>query len=433
MERYYQPEIETASREQIKAWQDERLVRQVRHVWDSVPYYRKKMEEKGLTPDDIKGTEDLHKLPFLSKYDLRDAYPYGLLGVPLKDCVRIHSTSGTTGKRVVAFYTQEDIDLWDDCAARALVAAGATKDDVCQVSYGFGLFTGGAGLNGGSHKVGCLTVPISSGNTERQIMFIRDLNATILCCTPSYAAYLGETMKEMGLTPDQIPLKAGIFGAEAWSEDMRQDIQKTMGIKAFDIYGLTELSGPGVAFECSAQSGMHINEDHFIAEIIDPETEEVLPDGQQGELVFTAITKQAFPLLRYRTRDICVLSREKCPCGRTHVKMSKPRGRSDDMLIIRGVNVFPSQIETVLLNQGYPANYQIIVDRVNHSDTLDVQVEMTPEMFTDNMGEITQRQKKLVEGLRSMLGLTAKVTLVAPKSIVRSEGKAVRVIDKRKI
>ena len=433
MERYYQPEIETASREQIKAWQDERLVRQVRHVWDSVPYYRKKMEEKGLTPDDIKGTEDLHKLPFLSKYDLRDAYPYGLLGVPLKDCVRIHSTSGTTGKRVVAFYTQEDIDLWDDCAARALVAAGATKDDVCQVSYGFGLFTGGAGLNGGSHKVGCLTVPISSGNTERQIMFIRDLNATILCCTPSYAAYLGETMKEMGLTPDQIPLKAGIFGAEAWSEEMRQDIQKTMGIKAFDIYGLTELSGPGVAFECSAQSGMHINEDHFIAEIIDPETEEVLPDGQQGELVFTAITKQAFPLLRYRTRDICVLSREKCPCGRTHVKMSKPRGRSDDMLIIRGVNVFPSQIETVLLNQGYPANYQIIVDRVNHSDTLDVQVEMTPEMFTDNMGEITQRQKKLVEGLRSMLGLTAKVTLVAPKSIVRSEGKAVRVIDKRKI
>ena len=305
--------------------------------------------------------------------------------------------------------------------------------DRCQVSYGYGLFTGGPGLNGGSHKVGCLTIPTSSGNTERQIMFIRDLNATILCCTPSYAAYIGETMKEMGLTPDQIPLKAGIFGAEAWSEEMRQDIQNTLGIKAYDIYGLTELSGPGVAFECSAQSGMHINEDHFIAEIIDPETGEVLPDGQQGELVFTSITKEAFPLLRYRTRDICVLSHEKCSCGRTHVKMTKPRGRTDDMLIIRGVNVFPSQIETVLLNHGYPANYQIIVDRVRSTDTLDVQVEMTPEMFTDNMGEIERRQKELVDGLRSMLGLAAKVTLVAPKSIVRSEGKAVRVIDKRKI
>ena len=433
MERYFQPEIETASREQIKAWQDERLVKQVKHVWDNVPYYRKKMEEKGLTPDDIKSSDDLYKLPFLSKYDLREAYPYGLLAEPLSNCVRIHSTSGTTGKRVVAFYTQHDIDLWDDCCARAITAAGGTKEDVCQVAYGFGLFTGGAGLNGGSHKVGCLTVPFSSGNTERQIMFIQDLQATILCCTPSYAAYLGESMKEMGLTPDQIPLKAGIFGAEAWSEEMRRDIEKTLGIKAFDIYGLTEISGPGVAFECSAQSGMHINEDHFIAEIIDPVTEEVLPEGSQGELVFTSITKEAFPLLRYRTRDICVLSREKCPCGRTHVKMSKPRGRSDDMLIIRGVNVFPSQIETVLINQGYPANYQIIVDRVNHTDTLDVQVEMTPEMFTDNMGEIAVRQKKLVEGLRSMLGLTAKVTLVAPKSIVRSEGKAVRVIDKRKI
>ena len=432
-ERYFQPEIETANREQIRAWQDERLVRQVRHVWENVPYYRNKMQEKGLTPADIKGVEDLHKLPFLSKADLRDAYPYGLLGAPLKDCVRIHSTSGTTGKRVVAFYTQEDIDLWDDCCARALTAAGATNEDVCQVSYGFGLFTGGAGLNGGSHKVGCLTIPMSSGNTERQIMFIRDLNATILCATPSYAAYLGESMKEMGLTPAQIPLKAGIFGAEAWSEEMRQDIQKTLGIRAFDIYGLTELSGPGVAFECSAQNGMHINEDHFIAEIIDPKTGEVLPDGQQGELVFTALTKKAFPLLRYRTKDICVLSHEPCPCGRTHVKMCKPRGRSDDMLIIRGVNVFPSQIETVLLNMGYPANYQIIVDRVNHTDTLDVQVEMTPEMFTDNMGEIAQRQKALVDGLRSMLGLTAKVSLVAPKTIVRSEGKAVRVIDKRKI
>ena len=433
MEHYYQPEIETASREEINAWQDERLVRQVRHVWEHVPYYRKKMEAAGVTPDDIHSRDDLKKLPFLSKADLREAYPYGLVGVPLKDCVRIQSTSGTTGKRVVAFYTQADIDLWEDCCARAITAAGGTDEDVCQISYGYGLFTGGPGLNGGSHKVGCLTIPTSSGNTERQIMFIRDLNATILCCTPSYAAYIGETMKEMGLTPEQIPLKAGIFGAEAWSEEMRQDIQNTLGIKAYDIYGLTELSGPGVAFECSAQSGMHINEDHFIAEVIDPETGEPLPDGQQGELVFTSLTKQAFPLIRYRTRDICVLSHEKCSCGRTHVKMSKPRGRTDDMLIIRGVNVFPSQIETVLINQGYPANYQIIVDRVRNTDTLDIQVEMTPEMFTDNMGEITRRQKELVDGLRAMLGLTAKVTLVAPKSITRSEGKAVRVIDKRKI
>ena len=433
MERYYQPEIECASREDMIALQNERLVKQVKHVWDNVAYYRKKMEEKGVTPDDIKSIDDLHKLPFLTKSDLREAYPYGLMGKPLKDCVRIQSTSGTTGKRVVAFYTQHDIDLWEDCCARAIMAAGGTDEDVCQVSYGYGLFTGGPGLNGGSHKVGCLTIPTSSGNTERQIMFIQDLQATILCCTPSYAAYLGESMKEMGLTPDQIPLKAGIFGAEAWSEEMRQDIQNTLGIKAYDIYGLTELSGPGVAFECSAQSGMHINEDHFIAEIIDPDTGEVLPEGALGELVFTAITKEAFPMMRYRTRDICVLSREKCSCGRTHVKMMKPKGRSDDMLIIRGVNVFPSQIETVLLNHGYPANYQIIVDRVNHTDTLDVHVEMTPEMFTDNLGEVTRRQKDLVDGLRSMLGITAKVTLVAPKSIVRSEGKAVRVIDKRKI
>ena len=433
MERYYQPEIETASREQIKAWQDERLVKQVKHVWDNVPYYRKKMEAKGLTPEDIKGTEDLHKLPFISKADLREAYPYGLVAKPLKDCVRIQSTSGTTGKRVVAFYTQHDIDLWEDCCARAIVAAGGTNEDVCQVSYGYGLFTGGPGLNGGSHKVGCLTIPTSSGNTERQIMFIRDLNATILCCTPSYAAYIGETMKEMGLTPDQIPLKAGIFGAEAWSEEMRQDIQNTLGIKAYDIYGLTELSGPGVAFECSAQSGMHINEDHFIAEIIDPNTGEVLPDGAKGELVFTSLTKEAFPLLRYRTRDICVLSHEPCPCGRTHVKMSKPMGRSDDMLIIKGVNVFPSQIETVLLEHGYPANYQLIVDRVNNSDTLEVQVEMTAEMFSDQLSEVAAREKEIVSALKSMLGIYAKVKLVAPKTITRSEGKAVRVIDKRKI
>ncbi|MBO4446176.1 MAG: phenylacetate--CoA ligase [Clostridia bacterium] len=433
MENYYQPEIECAPREEIEKLQSERLVAQVKRVYENVPYYKKKMDDHGVTPDDIKGIEDLHKLPFLSKADLRDAYPYGLLGKPLKECVRIQSTSGTTGKRVVAFYTQHDVDLWEECCARAIVAAGGSDESVCQVSYGYGLFTGGPGLNGGSHKVGCLTVPTSSGNTDRQIMFIQDLSATILCCTPSYAAYLGERMKEMGLTPDQIPLKSGIFGAEAWSEEMRQDIQKTLGIKAYDIYGLTELSGPGVAFECSAQSGMHINEDHFIAEIIDPDTGEVLPEGSTGELVFTAIDKEAFPMIRYRTRDICSLSREKCPCGRTHVKMSKPKGRSDDMLIIRGVNVFPSQIETVLLNQGYTSNYQIVVGRENNTDTFEVRVEMTPEMFTDNVGQIQELQKKLAAGLLSMLGIKAKVSLVAPKTIERSEGKAVRVIDTRKI
>ncbi len=433
MELYFQKEAECMPRDQIRALQSEKLVKQVRHVWDNVPYYRKLMEEKGITPDDIKSVDDLHKLPFISKKDLRETYPYGLLGTPLSEVVRIHSTSGTTGKRVIAYYTQHDLDLWSDCVARAIVAAGGTKDDVVQVCYGYGLFTGGAGIHDGSHKVGCMTLPMSSGNTDRQIGFMMDLHSTILCCTPSYAAYLGETMKERGLTPEDIPLKAGIFGAEAWSEEMRQDIEKTMGIKAYDIYGLTEISGPGVAYECSQQGGMHINEDHFIAEIIDPDTGEVLPEGAEGELVFTTLDKEAFPLLRYRTRDICRLHYERCECGRTFVRMEKPKGRSDDMMIIRGVNVFPSQIETVLLNNGYPANYQIIVDRVNNSDTLDILVEMTPEMFTDNLGEIEERQKKLVADLKDMLGIKAVVKLVAPKTIQRSEGKAVRVIDKRKI
>ena len=432
MANYYQPEIETMPYEQLRQLQSERLVKQVRHVWDNVPYYRAKMEEKGVTPEDIQGVDDLYKLPFLCKDDLREAYPYGLKGAPLSECVRIHSTSGTTGKRVVAFYTQHDVDLWEDCCARAIVAAGGTKEDVVHVAYGYGLFTGGAGLHGGSHKVGSMTLPMSSGNTDRQLQFMTDLGSTILCCTPSYAAYLAESIQEKGLQ-DQIKLKAGIFGAEAWSEDMRHDIENKLGIKAYDIYGLTETSGPGVAFECSEQTGMHINEDHFIAEIIDPDTGEVLPIGSKGELVFTAITKEAFPLLRYRTRDICILTREKCSCGRTHVKMCKPMGRSDDMLIIRGVNVFPSQIETVLIQQGYPANYQIIVDRVNNSDTFEVMVEMTPDLMTDSLAKIAAAEKNLVGALKAMLGIAAKVKLVAPKTIARSEGKAVRVVDKRKI
>ena len=417
--------------ERLRAMQAEKLLRQVRHVWDHVPYYRDKMIEKGVTPDDIRGLEDLHKLPFLSKADLRDAYPYGLLGVPLSDCVRIHSTSGTTGRRVVAFYTQHDVDLWNDCTARALVAAGATKDDVCHVAYGYGLFTGGAGLDGGSHKLGCLTLPMSSGNTDRQIQFMMDLRSTVLCCTPSYAAYLGESLKERGYGPDEIPLKAGIFGAEPWTEEMRRDIETTLGIRAYDIYGLTETSGPGVAFECCEQHGMHINEDHFVAEIIDPETGELLPEGSKGELVLTALDKEAFPLLRYRTRDICVLTREPCSCGRSFVRMSKPMGRSDDMMIIRGVNVFPSQIESVLIAQGYGVNYQIVVDRANNRDSLDVNVELQPEMFRDTVREISLREKNLEAALKSMLGIAAKVHLLAPKSITRSEGKAVRVVDKR--
>ncbi len=431
--KYYQPEIETMPLEEIKKLQSEKLVKQVKHVWDNVPYYRELMEKKGVTPDDIKGIDDLHKLPFIEKSDLRANYPYSMLGMPLEDCVRIQSTSGTTGKRVIAYYTQHDIELWEDCCARAIVAAGGDKNDVVQVSYGYGLFTGGPGLNGGSHKVGCLTLPMSSGNTERQLQFMTDLKATILCCTPSYAAYLGESLKEMGYTPDTIPLKAGIFGAEPWTEENRKTIEASLGIKAYDIYGLTEISGPGVSFECEEQGGMHINEDHFVAEIIDPNTGEVLPEGTKGELVFTCLDKEAFPMLRYRTRDICVLSRKKCSCGRTFIRMAKPMGRSDDMLIIRGVNVFPSQIETVLLNEGFSTNYQIELSRVNNTDTFDVYVELPPEQFDDSVKYIAAKEKSLRDALRSMLGISPSVHLVAPKTIARSEGKAVRVVDKRKL
>ena len=323
MGNYYQPEIETMPLPQLQALQSERLVAQVKHVYENVAFYRDRMDQAGVKPQDIHGIEDLHRLPFINKDDLRDQYPYGLLGVPLSECVRIHSTSGTTGRRVVSFYTQEDVDLWDECCARAIVAAGGTKEDVCHVCYGYGLFTGGPGLNGGSHKVGCLTLPMSSGNTERQLQFMMDLGSTIICCTPSYAANLGEAINERGLR-DKIKLKAGIFGAEPWTEEMRRSIEESLGIKAYDIYGLTEISGPGVSFECEEQAGMHVQEDHFIPEIIDPETGRVLPEGEVGELVFTCITKKAFPLLRYRTRDLCYLTRKKCSCGRTHIRMHKP-------------------------------------------------------------------------------------------------------------
>ena len=414
MKNYYQPEIETMPQDQLQQLQSERLKKQVQFVYDNVKFYRDKMDEAGVSPKDVNGIDDLRKLPFITKDDLRDQYPYGLLGVPLSECVRIQSTSGTTGRRVVAFYTQEDIDVWEECCARAIVAAGGTKDDVCHVCYGYGLFTGGPGLNGGSHKVGCLTLPMSSGNTERQLQFMTDLGSTILCCTPSYAANLGEAVNERGL-----------------KEEMRRNIEQSLGIKAYDIYGLTEISGPGVSFECEEQAGMHVQEDHFIAEIINPDTGEVLPEGELGELVFTCITKKAFPLLRYRTRDLCRLTRQKCSCGRTHVRMMKPKGRSDDMMVVKGVNVWPSQIETVLLNQGYQANYQIVVDRVGNNDTIEVQVELTPEMAEHPTLSVEAREKKIVSGLKSMLGIKVDVKVVEPKAIARSEGKAVRVVDKR--
>ncbi|MDR1798133.1 MAG: phenylacetate--CoA ligase [Clostridiales Family XIII bacterium] len=420
------------SRDAMTALQSERLVKQVRHVYDNVEPYRKKMQDAGVEPGDIKGIEDLAKLPFTTKDDLKDAYPYGFLALPLKDCVRIQSTSGTTGKRVVAFYTQHDLDLWEDGCARAIVAAGGSDTDVCHVCYGYGLFTGGPGLNGGSHRVGCLTLPMSSGNTERQLTFMEDLEATIICCTPSYAAFLGESAHDAGIT-GKLKLKSGIFGAEAWSEEMRREIEKSLGLKAYDIYGLTEISGPGVSFECEEQTGMHVCEDHFYPEIIDPATGEQQAIGTKGELVFTCLTKQAFPLLRYRTRDITLLSRDACSCGRTLTKMKRLMGRTDDMLIIRGVNVFPSQIETVLVGQGYPANYLIIVDREHHTDTFEVQVEMSEDVFSDEVKVIEKKEAELLAALRSMLGISPKVTLVAPRTITRSEGKAVRVIDKRKI
>ena len=433
MERYYQPEIETAPREKIVALQNERLAATVRRVYENVPFYRSKMEQASVTPDDIKTIDDLHKLPFSYKQDLRDTYPYGLFAVPLKDVVRLHASSGTTGKQIVVGYTRHDLDVWDECVARALTAAGCTDEDVVHVSYGYGLFTGGLGADGGARRLGATTVPVSSGNTQRQVTILKDFGSTILCCTPSYALHIAEVLYASGYTKDDIKLKAGVFGAEPWTNEMRRKIEEMLGLTAYDIYGLTEIIGPGVAFECREQTGMHVNEDHFIVEVIDPDTGEVLPEGTQGELVFTCITKEAFPILRYLTRDIGVITRGKCSCGRTLVKMTKPRGRTDDMLIIRGVNVFPSQIETVLLEKGYTANYQIVVDRANNFDSIEVQVEISNEIFSDTVRGLAERAKELAAALKTLLGVSAKVTLLEPNSIPRSEGKAVRVIDKRKL
>ena len=434
MPQYWDKEIETAPRYQMEELQSYRLSATVKRVYENVPHYRAKMDEAGIKPEDIKSLADLSKLPFTYKQDLRDTYPYGLFAVPAEEVVRIHASSGTTGKQIVVGYTQHDLDIWSDCTARALTAIGGSKSDFIHVSYGYGLFTGGLGIHYGVEKIGATVIPVSTGNTKRQIQVMKDFGSTILCCTPSYALYLGETLKEMGLTPDDLKLKAGFFGAEPWTEQMRKEIERNLGIKAYDIYGLSEISGPGVAFECPEQTGMHINEDHFIVEIIDPDTGEVLPDGEEGEVVFTCITKEAFPLIRYRTRDISVLSHDQCSCGRTFVKMAKPRGRSDDMLIIRGVNVFPSQIESVLLDLGQTApHYQLIVDRKNNTDTFEILVEMSENMFSDSVKGLEEQEHRIQAAVESTLGIGAKVTLVEPKSIARSEGKAKRVIDKRQL
>jgi len=430
---YWDKSMECALPHEMEALQSFRLSKKIKHIYDNVPYYREKMNAAGIKPEDIKSVADLSKLPFTTKQDLRDTYPYGLFAVPMDEVVRVHASSGTTGKQIVVGYTENDIETWRECVARAIAAAGGTNKDFMHISYGYGLFTGGLGMHYGAEKVGCTTIPVSVGNTQRQINILKDFGSTIICCTPSYALFLAETMKEMGVSKHDIKLKSGIFGAEPWTEEMRVEIEDKLGLKAFDIYGLSEIIGPGVSFECDDQTGMHINEDHFIPEIIDPDTGEVLPYGEQGELVFTCITKEAFPLMRYRTRDIAVLQKGTCKCGRTLIKMLKPRGRSDDMLIIRGVNVFPSQIESVLLSMGNTApHYQIIVDRVDNTDVLEIQVEISQEMFSDEIKNLSSQENKIRQQVESILGIAAKIRLVEPKTIARSEGKAVRVIDKRK-
>jgi len=431
----YQQNLESMPREALIKLQSERLCWQVRRMYERVPLFRSRMDEMGLIPDDIRGVEDLHRLPFSYKKDLRDHYPFGLFAEPMQNIKRVHASSGTTGKQIVVGYTQGDLDRWAQCVSRSLSAAGVTDSSFVQNAFGYGFFTGGFGIHSGVEHLSATIIPISSGNTQRQLQTMIDFGATHLTCTPSYAMYLAETVEEQGLA-DQLKLTAGIFGAEPWSENMRKAIEEKLHIKAYDIYGLSEIMGPGVAYECEEQCGMHICEDHFIAEIIDPETEAVLPYGSTGELVFTTITKEGFPVIRYRTRDICTLNAEPCACGRTHIRMGKPSGRSDDMLIIRGVNVFPSQIEEVLLrvtNGEITPNYQILVDRINNTDTLDVNVEMSEQLFSDDIRSVARIEKEISSQLRSILGIGATVHLLNPKSIERSEGKAKRIIDKRKL
>lgn len=430
--KYWQKKYETMPREELDKLQSERLVNTIRRVYDNNELYRNRMNEAGLKPEDIKGINDLYKLPFMVKQDLRDTYPFGMFCVPMTDVVRLHASSGTTGKQIVVGYTENDLKVWADAIARQLTAIGVGKDDYFQMSFGYGLFTGGFGAHAGAEAVGATVIPMSTGNTERQLSLMQDFGTTVLACTPSYAMFLAETAEEKGIS-DKFKLKAGIFGAEPWTEEMRRKIEEKLHIKAYDIYGLTEVMGPGVAFECQCQKGMHVNEDDFIVEVLDPETFEPVPDGTPGELVFTTINKEAFPVIRYRTKDIGTITHEKCACGRTFVKMSKPKGRTDDMLIIRGVNVFPSQIESVLIKLGYNPNYLIVVDRVNNLDTFEVKVELTEENFEDTLSALVQREKQITEALVSLLGIKPKVTLVNPRSLERSEGKSKRVLDKRKL
>lgn len=430
---YFNQEIECASREYLHALQSARLVKMVENCYKNVPFYTKKFDELGLLPGDIKSVGDITKLPFTVKQDLRDNYPFGLFAVPREKLIRVHASSGTTGKQTVVGYTKHDIDIWAEGAARAIAAAGGQKSDYIHISYGYGLFTGGLGIHYGVEKFGATAVPASTGNTHRQIQLLQDFGSNILCCTPSYALFIAESLKEAGIDPKALPLRAGIFGAEAWSENMRREIEKSLDIKAYDIYGLSEIAGPGVAYECAEQSGMHICEDYFYPEVVDPDTLEPLPDGKFGELVITCIGKEALPLVRYRTRDITAITHEQCACGRTLVKMHKPKGRSDDMLIIRGVNVFPSQVEHVILSLGMEPNYQIVVDRINNLDVMTVKIEMPENLAFDSVRAIENQENRIKEGMQTTLGVSAKVKLVEPHSLPRSEGKAVRIIDNRQI
>lgn len=426
--------METMSRDQMRVVQSERLRDTVERVYYNIPYYRQRMQEMGLAPEDIKSVDDLKHLPFTTKSDLRDNYPFGLFAVPMSEIIRIHASSGTTGKATVVGYTRHDVGIWSEVMARTFTAAGAGKSDFIQIAYGYGLFTGGLGAHYGGEKIGATVIPISGGNTKRQLQLMEDFGTTVLACTPSYAAYLAETIEESGISRDKLKLRVGVFGAEPWTENMRREIEKRLRIKAIDIYGLSEVIGPGVSFECEHQCGLHINEDHFIPEIIDPDTLEVLPEGELGELVFTTITKEGLPLIRYRTRDLTRLNFDKCACGRTIVRMNKCTGRSDDMLIIRGVNLFPSQIESVLMEMDETTpHYLLVVDRVNNLDTLELQLEVEDRFYSDTIGELQALRKKITHAVESATGLSVNVKLVEPKTIERSEGKAKRVIDKRKL
>ena len=429
---YYNEAAETMPHEKLRELQSERLREMVKRAYEKIPMYRERFDSLGLSPDDIKSIDDLKKLPFTTKQDLRDNYPFGLFAVPMDEIVRIHASSGTTGKQTVVGYTENDMELWGEVMARTLGAGGVTKSDIGHISYGYGLFTGGLGGGLGSETIGCATIPASTGNTRRQVTIMQDFKPTFLLATPSYALTIAEFLEQNDIPVEELSLKAGFFGAEPWTENMRREIEKRLNIKAYDIYGLSEVIGPGVAYECECQNGLHVNEDHFYLEIIDPETGEPLPDGTEGEIVFTCITKEALPLIRYRTRDVGMRLPGDCACGRTFVRMVKPAGRTDDMLIIRGVNVFPSQIESVLMNMdGIAPFFQMVVEREGNLDKLTVLVELTEDSFTDEVRKLEAITKKVTDAIHSVLGIAAKVRLVEPKSIERFEGKAKRVIDKR--